>query len=175
MVYVPEKGSGRSGITVQPQDVFATLLGIAGAPVPKELDCHDVLAQAENGEEGRRRLALSGIAPGGFVVGQREEQRRHFFTVFSDDAYLVFDVDPQKCQLVRYGAQEDIAQANPSEVEKLHKLGIQELARRGADPKLIDWLQSHGEKPFPEDCVFWDGYPGPPGYNQYFFRNYDGD
>ena len=170
MVYHPEHGSGRSGIFVQPQDVFATLLGIAGIPVRGPLDCRDVLAQVKRGEGEKRTLALSGIA-----AGQRMEEPSRFFTVFGEDDYLIFDEKPEKCRLVRYGTQEDTASSHPQEVERLHGLGIDELERRGADYKLVSWLRSRGEKPFPGDCSLWDGYPGPAGYTQYFNRSYAGD
>ena len=59
------------------------------------------------------------------------------------------------------------------DVELLHKIGIEELERRGAAPKLTAWLRSGGKADFPEDCSFWDGYPGPPGHDIYFRKNYD--
>ena len=173
MVYVPGEAPGRSAIFVQPQDVFATVLGFAEIPVPSEIDSHNVLSAAASGGSGPRDLALSGEAPGLFPGTNLKGKCESFYTVFGDEFYLISNVKPEKSELVRYGSQEDAAASHPQEVELLHKAGINELERRGADPRLVEWLRSYGEGDFPEDCLFWDGYPGPAGYDIYFRKNFD--
>ena len=168
MVRMPGGGSGRSGIFVQPQDVFATIMGMAGLDMPPEIDSRNVLLQARDGK-GERHLALSGVAP-----GSRAHNPGAFFTVFGEQSYLVFDPRPEQCQLIPYGGEANVAAENQSLVEELHAAGTAEISRRGADPKLVDWLKNHARGSLPDDCVLWDGYPGPRGFAQYFTRNYSG-
>ena len=170
MIRHPDGGSGRCDFFVQPQDVFATILGFAGLAAPSSLDVRDVRSLAERGKGSSRRIALSGPA-----ADPAWKDGKRFFTVFDEEQYLLFDPKPEGCRLVRYGTQEDIAASHQGEVERLHGLGIDELERRGADHRLIGWLRRRGEGPFPDDCLFWDGYPGPAGYRTYFTRNYRGD
>jgi arylsulfatase A-like enzyme len=169
MVYVPEGGAGRCEAFMQPQDVFATVLSLAGVKVPEGLDGRDALAIAKGTGDRERQIALSGIGP-----GPETEKRGCFYTVFGRDHYLISAVKPEDSRLVRYGTTDDVAEEQPRIVADLHRLGIEEIERRGADPRLLAWLKSYGEAEFPEDCVFWDGYPGPAGYTQYFNRLYKG-
>ncbi len=48
ILYVPQAGSGYSEIIVQPQDIFATIMSIAGdeKPLPSPIDSHNVLVSA---------------------------------------------------------------------------------------------------------------------------------
>ena len=100
------------------------------------------------------RLALSGIA-----AGQRKKEPSRFFNVFGKNYYLVFEPSPKGTRL-SYGTQKDKAPSHPDEVARPHRLGLDEVARRGADDKLVSWHRSRREKPFPQDCSMWDGYPG---------------
>ena len=175
MVRVPGGGSGRSDIFVQPQDVFATVMAIAGLPVPENLDSHDVLKIAREGgvktEDGPRRFALAGrpagpnwARPGAVLC-----------TLFDKDWWLEVAVRPDGSRLRRYGSEEDEAASNAGVLEELHAKAVAELERRGADPRLMKWLRSGGEAEFPTECVFWDGWPGPAGFTQYFTRLYEGE
>ena len=47
-----------------------------------------------------------------------------------------------------------------------------ELERRGIDEQLLGWLISEGATPFPQDCTYWEGYPGPAGFRPYFAKLY---
>lgn len=172
MVSVPDSGVGRSAVVVQPQDIFATVLGIAGV-APQEgfgIESYDVLRAARRGESGAREIGLSGVAAG----ERRGEDAGGFFTVFGDEYYLVFAPDPERSVLVRYGTQENAASANPAQLQRLHAAGLAELERRGAAPALVDWLRHGAPGEPPADCPLWEGYPGPPGYVTYFHRMYGG-
>lgn len=167
MVHIPEGGSGRSDIWVQPQDVFATVAAIAGVPVPEEIDSRDVVALARDGKASPRRMALAGhpINP-----GFARNPNQIFCTVFGEDYYLEMAPRPQDCHLVAYGSLETVEAEHADVVAKMHAAGLDELERRGMDAALMKWLRAGAEAAFPEDCRFWDGYPGPAGYTPYFNR-----
>jgi len=178
MVHVPDGGSGRSDIIVQPQDIFATVMGLAGVPVPESVpgpfDSHDVVAIAREHGDGPRALALAGGTADQWRGGAQPEQgqERVLFAVFDGDWCLELTAMPEHCGLVRTGALENVAADHPSVVEGLHAAAIDEIDRRGTDPALMRWLHSYGESGFPMDCRFWDGYPGPAGFMPYFTRLY---
>jgi len=168
-VRVPDGGSGRYGAIVQPQDIFATALALAGLDVPADLDAHDVLAQARAGE-GRRRVALSGRRANEW--GRRDGAP--LFTAFDAEWQLEVAAAPEDCRLTALGTQTDAAAQHPDVVERLHAAAIDEVERRGADPALMAWLRGGGTGEFPTDCRFFDGWPSPPGYEPYFQRLYLG-
>jgi len=167
-IRVPTGERGRCDAIVQPQDLFATVAGLAGVEAPAELDSHDILAVARNGGKGPRDLALSGV--GADQWGGGDNSRRILFTVFERDWCLQFAARRDCCRLTRYGSIEDIASDNETAVARLHEQAINALERRGADAALVDWLRRGGESDFPTECRFWDGWPGPAGYTSYFFR-----
>lgn len=169
-VHVPGKGSGRSNIIVQPQDIFAIVTGMAGLPIPENLDSRNVLDIARKDKEGPRKLALSGAGAAG--SWWKDDPKKVLFTVFDNDWYLEFTVRSENCRLTRYGSLEDVAAGNQPVVQRLHTLAIDEIERRGADPSLVSWLRSEGKSEFPKECRFWDGWPGPAGYTFYFRRLY---
>jgi len=180
MVHVPDGGSGRSDIIVQPQDIFATVLGLAGVSLPEDADgrplveSYDVLALAREGRSGPRRLALAGARADHWqeTMGVAEPDRRILFAVFDQEWCLEFAARPDDCRLTRLGSLEDMAGDHPTVVEALHAAAIDEIEHRGADPALVEWLRSYGESEFPTTCRFWEGYPGPAGYTAYFNRLY---
>jgi len=169
IIYTPNKGNGHTDIIVQPQDIFATVMGMAGLPSPEDLDSHNVLDIAYKDKEGPRKLALSGRAAGSWW---KDDPKRVLFTVFDNEWYLEFTAKPEDCRLTRYGSLEDVAADNQPVVQRLHTLAIDEIERRGADPSLVSWLRSEGKSKFPKECRFWDGWPGPKGYAVYFGRLY---
>jgi len=180
MVHAPDGGSGRSDIIVQPQDIFATVMGFAGVAVPESADCpspsesYDVLTIAREGGEGPRRLALAGGRTDDWKGDlERGDAEAHIlFTVFDREWCLEFASKPENCRLTRLGSLEDVAADHLSVVEELHAAAIDEIEHRGTDPVLVDWLRRSGETEFPTECRFWDGYPGPAGYTAYFNRLY---
>ncbi|MFQ6130480.1 MAG: sulfatase [Armatimonadota bacterium] len=171
VIHVPEGGSGRSDAFVQPQDVFATVMSLAGLEAPEGIDSHDVLEIAQEGAAGPRQLALSGR---GVAAGARNRARHNvLFTVFDREWYLEHAVKPEDSRLTRYGSLEDIAADNQQAVEQLRAAGIEEIARRGADPRFVEWLRTDGEGELPEDCTYSDAHPAPPGWQVYFQNLYN--
>lgn len=168
MVRVPEMGGGRCDAIVQPQDIFATVMGLAGVPVPEGIESYDVMALARDSNEGPRRLALSSC-PADRWNGQTSKT---LLTVFDREWCLAFAAEPEHCRLTRLGSLDDVTDERASVVEELHAAAIDEIEHRAADHALVEWLRSHGEADWPTQCRFWDGYPGPAGYTQYFNRLY---
>ena len=170
---VPGGGSGRSSVFVQPQDIFATVLGVTGGELPPEVDSHDVLALAQRGETGPREFALAGRSISSVrrdvpEWGGRDDSG--IFTLLADEHYLEIAVKPEYDRLVKYGTFRDVAADHADVVQELHKAGLDELERRGADPRLMDWVRAEGKTPFPKECRFFDGWPAPAGYYAYFQR-----
>ena len=170
MVRVPGGGSGRSKMIVQPQDIFATVMGIAGLKTPAELDSHDVLAAARAGKRPRE-LALSGWAASGWDRPQQRKQD-YLFSAFDGQWCLEVAARLENCRLVRMGGIEDVGAGHQDVVRRLHAAAIDELERRGADRELMKWLRGGGKGKFPIDCRPYDFYPPPGGYTQYWNRIY---
>lgn len=166
IIYVPGLGAGHSDIMVQPQDVFSTVVGIAGVDKPIEVDGYNLLALIERGVTSPRQVALMGAAPNAWP----QDPEGPLFTVFDREWYLNFAPNPEVCRLFRYGSTNDMATSNPAVVEKLGKVCLEELTCRGTDPKLINWLQSEGRERFPSECCTW---PGPPNWKVYWERLYN--
>ena len=162
MVRRPGGAVGRRGGIVQPQDIFATVCGMAGCGRPDGVEAFDVLAPPE--AERPRRIALSGQFSG--FNGERE----YVCTVLDGEWCLEATVAPERSRLQRMGGTEDVAADHPRVVRKLWSEGMDELARRGADARIMAWIRSGGDGPFPADCPLHDGWPGPEGYTAYFGR-----
>jgi arylsulfatase A-like enzyme len=154
MIRHPDGDTGRSDIIVQPQDIFATVTGLAGLPAPANLESHDVLRIARERSEGPRRIALAG---GAARPQWAVEDRPGLFSLFDNEWQLTFNVGPEDCALRRLGDAEDIAADNPEVVERLHARALAELEHRGAAPELMQWLRTRGETEFPTGCRLWDG------------------
>ncbi len=171
MVRVPGQGGGRSDIIVQPQDLFATAIGLAELPVPEGIESHDVLAVARAGRDGPRQVALSGRNAG---PDWAADPGRILFTVLDGEWCLEYAAAPDHCRLTRMGSLDDVAAGNPAVVQRLRAAGLEEIERRGTDPGLMQWLRAEGKADFPTQCTFWDGWPGPAGFTPYFSRLYSG-
>ena len=169
-IHVPDSGSGRSSVIFQPQDLFATIMGLAGLTTPEELDSHDLLPIARSGAQGPRTLALSGRGADAWS-GDPEEI---IFTVFDSGWTLEIAAKPEACHLTRLGSLEDVAAGHQEIVERLWATALDEIERRGTDPGLMAWLRSNGEAEFPSECRFWEGWPGPASFTPYFNRLYRG-
>jgi arylsulfatase A-like enzyme len=167
MVHVPGAEAGRSDVIVQPQDIYATVMAIAGQETEKEIESFDVLQQAANGTS-HRDIALAG----GRADNWDGQTGKCLFTAFTDEWALEFAVQPECCRLERLGTIEDVSEENPDVVRELHAAAIDGIERRDADPALVAWLKGRGEAPWPTDIEFWNGYPGPAGYAAYFSRIY---
>ncbi len=170
MVRVPGGGSGRCAAIVQPQDVFATVAALAGIDPPPGLDGHDVLAVARDGLEPPRRLAVAGNPSTRWdaVAGQT------LFTAFDGEWVLEVALKPEDCRLLPMGAHADVAGEHADVVTRLRGEALDEIARRGADPAVMDWLASEGDIPFPKAARHHAFHPGPAGYYSYFQRIYTG-
>ncbi len=166
-VHVPDAGSGRSDVIVQPQDLFATVMGIAGGKTPPDIESFDVLAAAQQGTTTPRKFALSASSADTWA---RDPTRT--FSLFDGEWCLLMAPRVDQCRLYRAGSQTDVAAENHQLVERLWKSAVDELARRGAHPALVEWFQSEGTRPFPEACRLWDGPPAPAGYEPYWQRLY---
>ena len=168
IVRAPDRGCGRSDVVVQPQDLFATVMGLAGLPTPDGLDSHNVLEIAQEGGAGPRPLALAGQ-----VASERWRKPEHVCcTVFDGEWYLEIAPQPEHMALTKEGTVENVAAQHPDVVERLRSAGIDELGRRGCDPRLVAWLRRGGEGGFPFGCRYSDARPAPNGWRSYFGQLY---
>jgi hypothetical protein len=165
-VCVPDGSAGKSNMIVQPQDIFATVMGLAGLPMAEPLDSHNVLDLAR--QPGRRAIALTGNSANGWkatidlLTGNTSRgsvKMGTLFTVFDGEWAFEFAARVEDCVLCRMGSTTDVAAAHPQVVEELHRAAWAEIQRRGADPALVSWLASGGRGEFPASACFYDGYP----------------
>ncbi|MFP4029548.1 MAG: sulfatase [Candidatus Brocadiia bacterium] len=171
MIRKPTGPTGQSSIIVQPQDIYATVMGMLDQPVPDALDSHNVLALEEAGSGGPRDVAIAGNRADGWD-GDAE---KILFTVFDRNWYLEVAAKPQFCRLTALGSLEEVSDQHPDLVEEMHRKAIDELEAHGAHPQIVEWLRSHGASEWPTDIAYWNGYPGPEGYSAYFGRLYTGE
>jgi arylsulfatase A-like enzyme len=169
MVRIPDGGAGRSDLLVQPQDIFATVLAIAGLPPPTTIDSHDVLALAREGASPRK-LALAGRPPN---TWNRPDQPI-LFSAFDGTWCLQVAATPEASRLVAMGRDDDVAPEHGDVVARLWAEAVDELERRGTDPAVMRWVRSGGAGHFPAEARFHDGWPPPAGYHPYFERLYKG-
>jgi len=171
MLRMPGEGSGRVSAFVQPQDVFATVCDIAGVDVPPGRDSRSMLRLARGDASERREFALCGPA----ASHRWEKPGAKLCTVFDAEWAAEIALEPEDCVLRRRGSEEVVTSGNDEVVARLHGAAIDELARRGTDERLMAWIRGGGAGEFPKDAVFWDGYPGPNSFTQYFNRLYMGE
>ena len=169
IVHVPGNGSGRCNALVQPQDTFATIMGIAGGKAPDGVESHDIVKLATQGAAGPRQTALAGASVGKWPEHGAETV---LFSAFDDQWHLGFAANPAKCELHRLGSAEDVTAENPQVVQELRATAIDEIARRGLDPVLVAWLKDDGEGACPEDFRATDAHPAPKGWTQYWANLY---
>jgi arylsulfatase A-like enzyme len=172
LVSIPGAGAGTCDAIVQPQDLFATITAIAGgdsAPPPGS-DSRDVLAVAQGRTAGTRRLALCGRS----VDGWQQRPDGVLFSALDGEWCLGVAARPGACELRRGHEDADVAADHPGVVERLRAAAIEEIARRGLDPALLDWLRREGHAPYPTDYQVSDAHPAPPGWRTYFQNLYHG-
>ena len=165
----PEGDTGRSSAIFQPQDFFATIANLSGAPIPGNIESYDILNAARENSLGHREIALAGVARGKAM----RHLQRGYFTVFDQEGYLEWHPNPEDSILTPYGSLDNIASQNPDRVQDLHALGLAELEHRNADPIFINWLKNGAVGNVPE-CKLFDGYPGPEGFEMYSSNIYKG-
>lgn len=164
MIHVPGQGQGRTSLLVQPQDIFRTIMNIAGAETPASVqESYDVLSLAKEGKDSPRRIAIAGHG----VHSWPHSKRSSLFTVFDEDEYLLVSHRPEQEELYLYGSLVNEAKQRPEVVESLREKGLMELVRRGGNPALIDWVKSQGTTPFPKTRTV-----EPAGWTSYWGRNY---
>lgn len=171
LISVPGAGVGQSDIIVQPQDIFATILGIAGGKLPEGIESYNVLEAARPGKQTPRALALCGSS----VNTWKQHAAGVLFSALDQEWCLGIAAHPEACELRRLGSQENVATTHPAVVEQLRCAALAEIGRHGLDPALLAWLESEGEKPFPEHFQVTDAHPAPPGWRTYFSSLYHGE
>ncbi|MBI3973929.1 MAG: sulfatase [Chloroflexi bacterium] len=171
LVRVPGAGAGESDRIVQPQDLFATVLAIAGGEPPEGAESFDVLTLAREDGPERRRLALCGRS----VDGWQQRPDGVLFSALDKESCLGVAARPEACELRRLHADENVAAQHPDVVERLRATALEEIGRRGLDPALLEWLGSEGRLPFPTEYRSTDAHPAPPGWRTYFQNLYHGE
>jgi arylsulfatase A-like enzyme len=162
LVRVPGGPRGRSGTIVQPQDISATILGLAGHQQPEAWVGSDVLSTDAG---PAREIALAGPS----VNSWPADADRIVFSVFDEEWYLNVAANPEACRLYRYGSVEDVAAQHPDVVARMRDAGLVEVERRGTDTRLVAWLRSGGEATFPDEATQWFG---PANWRTYWPRVY---
>jgi len=181
MIATPRGETGHSDMLVQPHDIFSTIMSLAGLETPPTVapSSYDLLAAVREGREPRQ-IAVAGGSADGWQTRVRGKEQSPFdaqtllFTVFDKEWFFEWSPWKDQCRLTRLGTQVDVAAENPEVVDRLYTAGLAEVAQRDIDPKLLAWLESGGEGDYPEDCVFFRGWPGPSGFRPYFQRLYHG-
>lgn len=167
LVSAPGLGHGRCRIDVQPQDIFGTVIRLAGLEEVPGSDGRDLLALADGTSTRRSVTPISGA---GLCQGWDDGPRVPYFTAFGDTHYLNVAADPEACRLFQYGSTENTAAQNAAMVETLRQAALEELRARNTHPDLIEWFATKGKHVFPKEARAW---PGPPEWISYWGRNYD--
>jgi arylsulfatase A-like enzyme len=170
VLYAPGAGAGQSTVLVQPQDIFATVMALAGleAAVPGDIESYNVVPAAQEGSVGDRGLALGGSA---VHTWRGASPDKVLFSAFDRQWRLGVAADPGACVLERLGTQQNVADDHPTTVETLRAAAIREIARRGLDPALLAWLQSEGKTEFPDEYRVTDANPLPKGWRNTYWLN----
>jgi arylsulfatase A-like enzyme len=174
VIYAPGAGAGESDRLVQPQDVFRTVMTLAGQEdaIPAQLESYDVLMPAQGGDGGQRELALSGSSVATWKqAGSPADADRVLFSAFDQEWRLGVSANPAACQLERLGTQGNVAAHHADVVERLRTAAIDEIARRGLDPALLAWLKAEGRPEFPDQYRVTDANPLPPGWRNAYWLN----
>jgi hypothetical protein len=126
---------------------------MAGVTPPTSWVGHDLRPIADGSRLAPRPLALAGRA----VNSWQDDPSAVLFTVFTEEWYMNVAADPEACRLYEPGSVADVAAEHPDVVADMRKLALNELAVRGADPKLVAWVRSEGADRFPHECCTWPG------------------
>jgi hypothetical protein len=118
-----------------------------------------------------RTLALCGSS----VNTWSQRSTGVLFSAFDQEWGLGVAADPGRCELRRLHEQTNVAADHPEVVERLRTAALQEIARRGLDSGLLDWLRNEGREPFPTTYRVTDAHPAPPGWHTYFGDLYHGE
>jgi arylsulfatase A-like enzyme len=162
LLHFPDGRTGRSDRIVQPQDIFATVLDMAGAEAPPECIGTSVL---DDGARGRE-VALCGSGLGGWSKGNDWPS----FSVLDENRYLMVAADPAYDRLYDYGTTENILKDNPEDASRLRRAALEELTRRGAPADVVDWFREGGTADKPPSI---GQNQRPEGWSQYFGHIYE--
>lgn len=170
IVYAPGAGAGQSDLIVQPQDIFHTVMALAGHKdaTPSGIESYDVLELAQAGSDGPRSLALGGSTVASWPKAGPDTV---LFSAFDREWRLGIAANPAACELERLGTQENVAAKHPNVVERLRMAAIDEIAHRGLDPALLAWLKTEGQSEFPDQYRVTDANPPPSGWRNAYWLN----
>ncbi len=157
IVYRPGGDTGRRDCFVQPQDITATILDLAGAKVPGTCAGRSALSSRGTG----RSLALCGSSPAGWPKNNDWPA----FTAFAPERYLMLSGDPAFDRLYRYNSTENLLTQEPDTARAIRAQALDELEKRGAPASVVKWFRDSGRKRRPAEM---DAPDRPEGWSQYF-------
>ncbi|MDF1515544.1 MAG: sulfatase [Anaerolineae bacterium] len=162
LVYAPDLEPGRNNSFIQPQDIFTTVLGLAGINHADPSPGSDIIAN----QGTSRSLAIGGPS----INSWQGDPRQIVMTLFDEGWYLNIAADPAACRLYQYGAVENMASENMGIVMQLRDKAWHELSQRATHPAVIDWLRSGGATQFRDA---WSAWIGPENWTTYWERVYE--
>ena len=158
---------------VQPQDLYATILGLAG------ISCGLSTSQDLLKAPSAREYAVTGWGP--ILIDANTSPNQHLFTVLTRKWCLTIAADNASCALYAIGSANEVSSAHPGVVAELKEAGIAMLAERGMPKEIAGWI-SDGRGTAPEWAAPTDfksrGYGGTQyahsydGWREYWCRNY---
>jgi arylsulfatase A-like enzyme len=157
IVYRPGVAPARQDRIVQPQDITATLLDLAGASIPNSCRGVSVLSKKGSG----RSVALTGTALDGWPTNNDWPA----FTVFDQERYLMLAADPRRDRLYRYGSHDNSIAEERDCAAGLRTKALDELQRRNAPAEVVSWFRNNGKGKKPEAI---GRSLRPEGWSQYF-------
>ncbi len=168
-IRLPHGAASRSDTIVQPQDLTATILGLANATMP-----HCVGHDLPTGRTDRE-VAVAGPAAGSATKEATIfNWDPNYFSVFGRDAWLEWQPTPEASILRHYGSEDPIAGLD-EELQRLHELGVAEIGRRDTHPEILVWLEGGARDELSPDIPRHVRWPGVEGFTQYFKRTYYGE
>jgi arylsulfatase A-like enzyme len=157
LVRIPDGPTGRRDSIVQPQDISATLLEMAGASVPAGWAGTSLLKSGK----GKRAMGLCGAA----LSGWPKVRDWPAFCALDQHRFLLVSPDPQYDRLYEYVSKEDIAATHGKDATRMRCAALDELAHRGAPDEVVKWYRSGGSSRVPAAI---GRSLTPEGWKQYF-------
>ncbi|MFB6135883.1 MAG: sulfatase [Halobacteriaceae archaeon] len=167
---VPGDDGGDCDAVVQPQDVFETVMELAGGSAPGGVESHDLLAAAREGTRPRD-VALTGTVVDGWAEA---DAGTHLCHATDGEWSLEVAADPAASTLRRLGEREAVGDDRPAVREELWAAAVDELAGRGLDDALVSWLRDEGAGDPPEAYRATDAHGAPPGWETYWQVPFEG-
>ncbi|MFP4029205.1 MAG: sulfatase [Candidatus Brocadiia bacterium] len=164
-IRVPGATPRTVGGLVQPQDITATVLSLCGVEETSKLEGRNLLETDHRQGEGKREIVLTGCAAD---AGWAQCTDEPLLFATTGEWNLHFAADPRHSKLNRVGSSEDVSEEHPRVRANLRESVLNSLRERNTDSRLLRWLEEEGRPPFPDECEFWEGWPSPPNYTNYF-------